>query len=132
MDTRIARQLLAELELISHGSVQSWNPSGGGRNAERDDRPTGESDPPHLQLRTELAKALTQTQVDKIAEKARTALRNARYAPERRHVRGTLEWRQAIAKDERTAKDVAKLFDVSERTVYYYRKEYRTSVRSAA
>lgn len=39
------RQILAELELLSHGTTQAFNSSGIA--AERDPRPAGESHPPH-------------------------------------------------------------------------------------
>lgn len=41
------RQTLAELALLSHGKVTSYNPSGHGTADSRD--PTGESHPPHLE-----------------------------------------------------------------------------------
>jgi len=43
------RSLLAQLELISHGSTASWNPAGG--HSEPAALPFGESRPPHLTLR---------------------------------------------------------------------------------
>src|SRR6266540_2931999 len=42
-----ARQILAELELIQHGSITAYN-SSGGRSSDRDPCPSGESWPPHL------------------------------------------------------------------------------------
>jgi hypothetical protein len=44
------RILLAELELLSHGSVQSWNATGGGED-EGTGHPPGDLHPPHLELR---------------------------------------------------------------------------------
>src|SRR5438045_3354325 len=44
-------QLLAELELLPHGKVRNYNPSA--RGSERDPRPQGESNPPHIVLRAE-------------------------------------------------------------------------------
>lgn len=43
------RQVLAELELLSHGTTQAFNSSGIA--AERDPRPSGEANPPHLTFR---------------------------------------------------------------------------------
>jgi hypothetical protein len=44
------RQVLAELELISHGSTQSWNSAGGGKDSEDSTTaPPGEMHPPHLE-----------------------------------------------------------------------------------
>jgi hypothetical protein len=46
-------QILAELELISHGKTSTWNPSGRSPNADRDPRPQGETNPPHIHYRLE-------------------------------------------------------------------------------
>jgi hypothetical protein len=45
------RQVLAELEMLPHGTTQSFNASGSGYADAKD--PTGESFPPHLQYRAE-------------------------------------------------------------------------------
>src|SRR4051812_33563359 len=48
--SRELRQVLAELELLSHGTTQGWNKSG--RSSERDTRPAGgDSCPPHESFR---------------------------------------------------------------------------------
>lgn len=121
MDTREARTLIAQVEMISHGSVQAWNPSGGGHNAEKPNpMPPGELHPPHIRLRAELARALTQTQVDRVAQKAREELRAARYTPPRA-IYGTEEWRTLVGTDTRTAKEVADEHGITERHVHRLR-----------
>jgi hypothetical protein len=45
------RILLAELELLSHGSTQSWNATGGGESEGGTGHPPGDQHPPHLELR---------------------------------------------------------------------------------
>jgi hypothetical protein len=52
---------------------------------------------------------------------AEKALINARYAPRRSLVSGTLEWRLAIARDPRPAAIVAEVYGVSRGHVYYCR-----------
>lgn len=49
MMTKEFRQILAQLELLSHGSTQSWNKTA--QAADRDQRPGGEAFPPHEQFR---------------------------------------------------------------------------------
>jgi hypothetical protein len=49
------RQILAQLELISHGTTQSWSPSHGGEKEVA--FPPGESKPPHVRWREEWKKA---------------------------------------------------------------------------
>lgn len=44
-----------------------------------------------------------------------------------RKLRGTKEWREVIANDERPASAVAKMYGVSQRTVFNYRAKYRRS-----
>lgn len=52
---------------------------------------------------------------------AEKALINARHAPRRSHVKGTLEWRLAIARDPRPAPVVAEVYGVSRQHVYRIR-----------
>lgn len=124
MDTREARQLIAELELISHGTTQAFNPSGG-HNAEKPDLPPGELHPPHIRLRQELAKAMSQTQVDRVAQKAREALQAARYTPRNTAelIYGTRQWREAIAADDRSVDVVAQEYGISAGHVHRLRRE---------
>ncbi len=86
MNTDAVRQLLAELELLSSGTVQSWNTSGG-HSTERPLYPPGESNPDFLRLKEKFAKANTQPKVDAIAAEARRLLKDARYGPDRTRVR---------------------------------------------
>lgn len=70
---REIRQVLAELELISHGSITAYNSSGGGH-AESDRLvPPGESFPPHLFYRGLFVDAW-ESQRDLLLAQARTAL----------------------------------------------------------
>lgn len=118
LDLSVARQLLAELEMVSHGTTQAFDTSGG-HSSEKPLMPPGETNPPHTRLRAELAKALTQTQVDKVADKAREALRKARYTPpsDALLIYGTKPWREAIGNDDRPAAVVAADYKITERHV---------------
>jgi hypothetical protein len=44
---RTIDQILLELQVISHGATQKWNPSGHRRSADRNPAPSGEPNPPH-------------------------------------------------------------------------------------
>jgi hypothetical protein len=122
MDTREARNLIAAVELISHGTTAAWD-SNGGHSSERPLMPPGELHPPHLMLRVELARALTQTQVDRVAQKAREALQAVRYTPRNPAVLmyGTVEWREAIGLDSRKVEEVARAYGITERHVHRLR-----------
>jgi hypothetical protein len=122
MDTREARTLIAQVELISHGSVQAWD-SSGGHSAEKPLLPAGEPNPPHIALRAQLAQAQTQSQVDKVTQKAREALTAARYTPRNTAllIHGTKEWREAIGLDKRIAEEVAEDYGITVRHVHRLR-----------
>lgn len=70
---RQMRQVLAELELISHGTTSTWGASGG--DADRDPRPRGgDLHPPHDTHRAHYAAALTDTDRDHAIREARAEL----------------------------------------------------------
>lgn len=60
-----------------------------------------------------------------VLAEAQDALINAKYAPMRSMLVGTLEWRLAIARDPRPARIVANVYGVSMTHVYYLRKTSR-------
>jgi hypothetical protein len=123
MDTRTARQLLAELELISHGSTAAWD-SSGGHSAEKPLMPAGEPNPPHIALRAQLDAALTQSQVDKVTQKARLALRAARYTPIRDEPRlGDPLWRRYVVQSPKSVADIARFYNVDESYIRRVRRE---------
>lgn len=80
------RLLLAELELISHGSTQSWNSAGGSHSESTAVLPYGESAPPHLVLRDLYIAQTTDHGRRTIVTRMRTALREARGRVDRSHV----------------------------------------------
>jgi len=69
------RQVLAELELTSHGSTQSWNSSGHGGGESVNVFPPGESRPPHIEWRERYERAVTDDARQRIIEDAGRALR---------------------------------------------------------
>jgi DNA invertase Pin-like site-specific DNA recombinase len=73
---KAVRQLLAELELLSHGSTTAWNPTGG----TGDDVvvPFGESDPPHLRLRARYLAQTADAGRARVVEEMRVTLRGHR------------------------------------------------------
>jgi hypothetical protein len=75
---KAVRQLLAELELLSHGSTTAWNPAGGGSAADDAGIPHGERNPPHVQLRARYLEARDDAGRDRAVEAMRTTLRGRR------------------------------------------------------
>ena len=72
---RLMRQTLSELELVSHGTVQSWSASGG-TDSERDPRPRGgETYPPHDYYRDQYTACQTPVQRAKVLQAAREELK---------------------------------------------------------
>ena len=73
---KAVRQLLAELELLSHGSTTAWNPTGGST----DDAvvPYGESNPPHLRLRSRYLEQTDDAGRAGVVDEMRTTLRGQR------------------------------------------------------
>lgn len=67
-----ARQVLAELELVSHGSTQAWN-SSGQHGESQAVLPHGESRPPHLHWRAQF-EAATPEQIPALVRQAREEL----------------------------------------------------------
>lgn len=51
-----ARQILAKLETLSHGTITGYNKSGGAKSSEHPggNRPSGDSYPPHIHFRLEM------------------------------------------------------------------------------
>jgi hypothetical protein len=80
------RVLLAQLELISHGSTASWNPAGG--HSEPSPLPFGESAPPHLVLRERYLEADDDAGRSRAVEAMRRELKHARGYVDRSHVVG--------------------------------------------
>lgn len=75
--TQRERQVLAELELCSHGTITNYNASGA-HSTERDPRPTGESQPPHLTFRKRLLEAPGPVERGMILTDAQDELRDFR------------------------------------------------------
>jgi hypothetical protein len=67
------RQVLAELEILSHGSTQSWSPTRGGSD-EGYGRPPGDLHPPHVHWRWEWEHAKDDKRRKEVLERAREEL----------------------------------------------------------
>lgn len=115
------RQILAELELLSHGKTQTWNKTAHG--TDRDPKPQGESRPPHIEYRDRYERAKGDLERDHIRSEARKTLnewkgttatraRQAKQEPE--HLR-----RQEILKKGEgwDASDVARVYRTSVREI---------------
>lgn len=75
LDERM-RQVLAELELVSHGTTAKWNTAGGGENDAL--LPPGEPDPPHLFYRDRYQVAEGDDQRTRVLDAAIEALEGHR------------------------------------------------------
>lgn len=111
---RHVRQLLAELELISHGSTQSWNSAGGHGDSEQA-LPYGESNPPHLWLRALYLEHRSLWVVTLM----RDALREAHGQVDRSHVVGETREQEdnRILQTKGTADEVALRFNCTKTRV---------------
>lgn len=69
------RQVLAELELTSHGSTQSWNSSGHGGGDSDKVYPFGDQFPPHIEWRERYERAITDDARQRVVDDAGRALR---------------------------------------------------------
>jgi hypothetical protein len=74
--TREFRQILAEIELLSHGAVQAWDKTA--QPADKDTRPKGETNPPHEQFYIDYICARTDEQRLDVVDDARRFLREWR------------------------------------------------------
>lgn len=119
------RQVLAELEVLSEaGAAQLGDVVHGGT-------PNRAPKGPKLSLADEHRRAYRRangpTSRRAALQAAEEALTNARYAPRRELVSGTLEWRVAIGDDPRPVRVVAQVFGVTEAHVYRMRSFVRRS-----
>lgn len=87
-----ARQVLAELELLSHGKTQSWNASGRGGEPLF---PHGESRPPHLHWRERFVSATTEA-LPSLIQAAREELTACRRLERREDASGTTTVTQLV------------------------------------
>jgi hypothetical protein len=92
--TRDARQVLAELELISHGKATSWDSSGAGETTAV--LPQGESRPPHEYWRHQF-QAATERELPGLVREAREELEAIRVRQE--PARDTWDEKAAILED---------------------------------
>lgn len=119
------RQVLVEMGVISEASSTRLGDVVHG--GEPDRSPKG----PRVSMAAFHARAyrrargpLAKAEALDVAEKALT---NARYAPKRTNIAGTLEWRLAIGDDPRPAKVVAEVYGVAIEHVYYCRKRNKSA-----
>lgn len=121
------RQILAELELLSHGKTQTWNKTAHG--TDRDPKPQGESRPPHLEYRDRYERARDDLGRDHVRSEARktlnewkgtTATKTKQAKQEPAHLR-----RQEILKKGEgwDASDVARVYRTSVREIIDIRKD---------
>ena len=147
---RQARQLIARLELISHGTTRNYaalnetshttstettstRPPGGIH--PQDDREHDYPQKSYLYFRRRLAGARTPRDLQAIVTDAQAALGACTHTaqppggiePER----GTFAWKRMIANSGETAQRLSHLHRISVRTVHNYRAEYRTRGEAA-
>lgn len=120
-------QLLAKLSLhCSEGATMNY--SGLQSKASEDSMPTSRGflfDAEQWRRDWEREMARKRPEPERIIVDLIALLTSARWSAKRNaKVRGTIEWKQAIANDERGSRAVATLYGISHQTVCDYRKEY--------
>ena len=117
----LMREAIEGLILTNDGSVASWSR-----------RVTGSRSPVSPtstlgQLVEALLRAYIASQTHRerivVIKDAQTALAERKFAPDRSKVRGTLEWKAAIAKDARSLRALARIYGVSHGTVANLKKK---------
>lgn len=88
------RALLAQLELISHGSTASWNPGGG--HSEPAALPFGESRPPHITLRERYLEQADDEGRARVVKDMQRELEHARGYVDRSHVVGETRHQETL------------------------------------
>lgn len=122
------QQILAELEMISHGKTMKTDGRVAGSNDKSPLLRVDEEPYPHELFRRRYLRARTDTERARVEQEAAEELRLLRKGPERRVDRLTpfsFAWKRAIANDPRGASELARVFPVSRQTVYNYRALYR-------
>lgn len=125
-----ARELLKALVLMSEapaGAIASEDATAEAGSAHV--KPSGSAPPKVSDTAGKLAKewqgATTNRRRLRLLWEMQRALEEARYSPSRDRVRGTLDWKIAVATDERTASVVGHVYGISARQVRTYRAAHR-------
>lgn len=125
------RQLLLDLEMVSHGRTMSLD----GRVAgSTDPSPVLFSDgtPPHEEFRARWRAAKSDERRVEVVKAAREELKRLRRTPPPQQPlleRGSLAWKRDIANDRETSdKDLVRIHSISRQTLWRYRRDYREKV----
>lgn len=125
---REIRQLLLDLEMVSHGKTMGFE---GRTSGSKDPSPVlyGDPDLPHLEYAARWDRARTESARAVLVEEARTELGRLRRTPPPQKTLlepGSLAWKRDIANDRKTTvAELARLNGISRVTVYEYRRLYR-------
>jgi hypothetical protein len=128
---RFFAQLLIQLNLQAEGSAAPI-----GRNGSSGSKPGSMPPPPveavaHKYLRLYLHARTVQQRLD-VVSAAQEELERARFGPPAAKVRGTHDWKVAIATDQRPSAAVAVLYDISPGYVRKLRHHYKKNTLGAA
>ena len=121
------RQILAEMEtMLSYGSTQAFDKSGGRVKATGGNRPPGDSSPAHELYRVLYARCSSAAERENVIVAARVELESftlgkASVEPEP----GSLHWKRRIANDDRSLVDVLRVYGISRASYFRYRRDYR-------
>lgn len=127
-DYTAMRQVLAALELVSHGRTMRVDGRVAGSNDQSPILHADEEPYPHEEFRSRWNAAATAAERAEILDDARTALERLRKAPpppEHLIDPDSYHFRVFIANDPRPDAELARLYPVSRKAIRSWRKKYR-------
>lgn len=126
MDHKTIWQLLAELELLSHGATMKIDANRVHGSKERAAMPAGESNPPHLEFRERYLRAFSEKSRREIVAEAEKCLADWRKtAPPKEPEWGSYHWKVLVANDDRPREIQVRHWGISRQTIATYRRKYR-------
>lgn len=143
---RQAREAIAKLEMVSHGTTLNYDGDGRGgseaiypvtghrkfRNKHSRVRLLGDLEPEHIELQRRLLRATTDSDLIKIRDLAISEHAQLVRQTDVPHPEvGSLQWKREIANSDLTVSELARLYAISRPTVYSYQKRYGNTQRAA-
>ena len=124
------RAVLAQLELVSHGTTTHFGPNAGANHETL--LPPGDPRPPHLLYRNRFHRCLGDTGRRAVLQDAKAELKRLKHSPTPTEPEwGSYHWKVKVANDDRPIETVARFHGIARSTVSKYRARYRTEKRVA-
>lgn len=120
------RQVLLELELISHGKTATIDPNAVHSTNDTHKPPSGEPQPPHLHYQHRWNNSRTHRSRQIVLQDAQDELDAIKRAkPPTEPEWGSYWWKVQVANDDRPIEVVSRLYSIGKSTVSKYRSRYR-------